>query len=245
MKIIDVDTAPSSSSLLAEMIPDVQDRTVVRVVDQTAGRGQRGNTWEAEAGKNLTFSMYVEPEGVDARRQFYISQAVSVAILDVLRRYVPENETVAVKWPNDIYVGDQKICGVLIENSLSGSSIGHSILGIGINVNQREFRSDAPNPVSLIHFTGRELPLSELLYEFCTEIDRRLHEISTQEGMDRIHAIYLENLWRGKGFYTYATPDGLKFEAEVIGVAPDGILSLRDPFGIDYHFAFKEVHFIL
>ncbi|MDE6431375.1 MAG: biotin--[acetyl-CoA-carboxylase] ligase, partial [Duncaniella sp.] len=115
---------------------------------QTAGRGQRGNSWESAPGKNITMSILLRPEGLHPSRQFVISRAVSLAITGVLRRYMPAS-AVRVKWPNDIYVDDRKICGILIENVISSASIRQSVVGIGINVNQRRFLSDAPNPVSM------------------------------------------------------------------------------------------------
>ena len=124
--------------------------TVVSTYNQTAGRGQRGNSWESEPHKNLTFSVLLKPQHIIAREQFYISEIVSVAIVNTLRKYIID-QPIAIKWPNDIYVNDDKICGILIENTLSGYSISQSIAGIGININQQTFLSNAPNPISLIH----------------------------------------------------------------------------------------------
>lgn len=203
-------------------------------LEQTAGRGQRGNSWEAEPGKNITLSLMLRPEGMEAVRQFEISEAVALGVLDLLCELGISN--VAVKWPNDVYVGDRKICGILIENALSGQFISRSIAGIGLNVNQREFRSDAPNPVSLWQLTAREYQLEELAEELVSAILRRLDRGAN-------HADYLANLYRRDGFYPWQLPDGTSFIASITDVSPTGLLTLsRFP---DRQFAFKEVSYIL
>ena len=160
----------STSTYLRENRADAPHATVVAARSQTAGRGQRGNSWEAEPGRNLTFSMLLRPRGVDARTQYAVSEAVATAIVTVLRRYVPDSDHLTVKWPNDIYYTDSKLCGILIECSLSGLTIDRAVAGVGINVNQTEFRSDAPNPISLRQITGREYPLEPLLAEVALAI---------------------------------------------------------------------------
>lgn len=203
-------------------------------LEQTAGRGQRGNSWEAEPGKNITLSLMLRPEGMKAMRQFEISEAVALGVLDLLRSL--EIEDVAVKWPNDVYVGDRKICGILIENALSGQFISRSIAGIGLNVNQREFRSDAPNPVSIRQLTGREYPLPELAEKMVSAILRRLERGDN-------HADYLANLYRREGSFPWELPDGTRFLASIIDVSPTGLLTLSEyP---DRPFAFKEVAYRL
>ncbi len=154
----------STNTWLKEHADEIPVPAVAVTDHQTSGRGQRGNTWEAEPGKNLTFSMLFKPEGVAPSGQFFISEAVCLGIVDTLRRYLPHPETVKVKWPNDVYAGDRKICGILIEHSLeSASAIRHTIAGIGLNVNQKEFHSSAPNPVSMFNLTGKVTPLRPLL----------------------------------------------------------------------------------
>ena len=141
------------SQLCNELQESVAELTTVTAEFQTAGKGQRGNTWEAERGKNLLFSFVLYPTFLEARRQFILSQIVSLSIKEELDRWSDE---ITIKWPNDIYWRDKKICGILIENDLSGHFIGRSISGIGININQNEFHSDAPNPVSQKQNTGQQ-----------------------------------------------------------------------------------------
>lgn len=245
MNIIELEQTPSTNSWLAGHAESLPADTVVVAREQTAGRGQRGNSWEAEPGKNLTFSILLRPDFIRAAEQFIISRAVSVGIVSVLRRFVRGSEEVAIKWPNDIYVGAQKIAGILIENSLIGEHIDRSIVGIGLNVNQLLFCSDAPNPVSIIHLTGEETPLEPLLREVVESILDRLNMLRTAEGRARVTRDYDAVLWRRDGFHPYVTADGDRLSAELVGIAPDGIMTLRDSDGQLRRFAFKEVHFVI
>lgn len=167
------DTCPSTNSDPAVLDPEAPHGLVVAAREQTAGRGQRGNTWESGPGLNLSFSIVLRPAGIHPARQFCISEAVALAVAETVEEELRRNgvgDPVYVKWPNDIYVGDRKICGILIENTVTGTHIDKSIVGIGLNVNQREFHSDAPNPVSLIQLTARHTPLEPLLDRLTTRL---------------------------------------------------------------------------
>ena len=201
---------------------------------QTAGRGCGTNRWESERGKNLLFSVLLHPTDIPASRQFVISQMVSVALCEVLEQYVGN---VSIKWPNDIYVGNGKICGILIENSLTGSTIRDSIVGIGLNVNQTVFRSDAPNPVSLSQLVGHEVDREKLLHDFLG----RLTSVSRRETLCKE---YENRLYRRKQLAEYADKTGT-FQAVLQRVLPDGRLALRDQEGRERFYAFKEVQFII
>ena len=146
----------STNSYLRELIMREKEQpegTVVITDYQTAGRGQKGNSWESERGKNLTFSILLHPNHIPPGKQFILSQLISIAIVGVLKKY---DRHFTIKWPNDIYWKEKKIAGMLIEVDLTGSSLSNAIIGIGININQRHFKSDAPNPVSLTQITGKE-----------------------------------------------------------------------------------------
>lgn len=238
-----LDTCPSTSSELAAR-PDAPAGLVVASRTQTAGRGQRGNSWEAEPGANLTFSQLLRPMTIGAVRQFELSMIVSLAIADTLDAILAEAgvaQRTAIKWPNDIYVGDSKICGILIENTISGCRIDRSIAGIGININQTRFVSDAPNPCSLRQFTGLSYNLEPLLQRFAEAIADALSAYETAPDPAALNVRYMRRLWRRSGIWPFATPDGTRFEAEIIAVDPDGILTLSP----DRRFAFKEVAFLL
>ena len=218
-----LDSCPSTNSALSRTAPHGH---ALMALEQTAGRGQRGNSWEAEPGRNITLSLMLRPEGLPAVRQFEVSEAVALGVADTLDRLGIRD--VSVKWPNDIYVGDRKICGILIENTLSGALIERSVAGIGLNVNQTEFRSDAPNPVSVRQITGVEFELEPLARQMVGNILERL-------GREN-HADYRRRLWRGAGVWPWRTPDGQRFEAEVSDVLPTGHLVLGQSV-----YAFKEV----
>lgn len=201
---------------------------------QTAGRGCGTNTWESERGQNLLFSLMIHPQGIAAAQQFLISMAIAVALVRMLSLYIKRG--VSIKWPNDIYVDDRKICGILIENRLSGTQIRESIVGVGLNLNQTLFLSDAPNPVSLRMLTGeaadRETCLRQTLEAFS------LNALSKQADC------YREHLYRREGFHAYHDNEGY-FEAEIAGVEDDGHLLLRDRDGRQRCYAFKEVRFVV
>ena len=208
-------------------------KNMVVVADyQTAGRGCGTNRWESERGKNLLFSMLIHPNDVPASRQFRLSMAVSLAICEALGQYIGD---LSIKWPNDIYWRDGKICGILIENTLTGAVIKDSIIGVGLNVNQRAFHSDAPNPVSLWQISGQETDRDALLHH----ILERFGQLLTQDVRQR----YLSKLYRRKGFYPYADEKGA-FMAEFVDVKDDGHLVLREDDGTLRTYAFKEVRFI-
>lgn len=220
-----IDECGSTNSELGK---DAPHGCAVMARRQTAGRGQRGNSWESEAGKNVTLSIMLRPEGLAAVRQFEVSEAVALAVADLVEAQGVSG--VRVKWPNDVYVGDRKIAGILIENSLRGALIGRSIAGIGLNVNQTEFVSGAPNPVSLRQLTGREFDPEELA-------GRLVERVLERVGRDN-HAEYRRRLWRGEGVWPWLTADGEEFTAAIIDVLPTGGLILS---GRPEPFAFKEV----
>lgn len=253
MQIIDLPETGSTNSFLSTIAPEMPHGTVVMARAQTAGRGQRGNSWESSPGENITMSMLLRPRHISPSAQFVISQAVSVGIVNVLRRYLPDHE-VSVKWPNDIYVGDRKICGILIENVLSGSSIDYSIVGMGINVNQREFLSDAPNPVSLYQLLGQRLDIDTLVGEFADEILTLFAKADTIEGAGAVVAETGETLaeryagmqWRRDGYYPYH--DNIRdidIMAAINSVAPTGHITLVTLEGDTYTYAFKEITALL
>ena len=212
---------------------------VVTTHTQSAGRGQRGNSWEAEPGKNLTFSYLLRPEGVAPQEQFILSQAVSLAVVDVLSRYAND---FSVKWPNDIYYRDSKIAGILIEHNLSGMSISRTIVGIGLNINQEQFVSDAPNPISLRQITGEEYDLDAMLAEVLEATTIRYAQcVADRRALQRDYAAVL---YRKEGYYPYRDAHG-EFMAAIREVQPDGYLVLCDTEGQVRQYAFKEVAFII
>ena len=194
---IKVNQTASTNTYLSRLAATLPGGTVIYTPSQTAGRGQKGNSWESEDGKNLTFSMLLKCPPVKARDQFYLSEVAALAVVDALTAQAGDGFT--VKWPNDVYWQDKKICGMLLENSLDGSDIAHCIVGIGINVNQQVFRSDAPNPVSLINITGREHDLDALLRQVCSRIEQVVKTLDDEAARKALHQQYMATLYRNDG----------------------------------------------
>jgi BirA family biotin operon repressor/biotin-[acetyl-CoA-carboxylase] ligase len=210
---------------------------------QTAGRGCGTNKWESERAKNLLFSVMIHPAGLQARSQYAISMAVSLAFLDVLTaRGISD---LSIKWPNDIYWRDRKLCGILIENKLSGTEVRQSIIGAGLNVNQTVFVSDAPNPVSMKQILGMDTPREQLLTDLLSAFDGRLKLISGGEAArQQLHTDYLSSLYRREGYHAYRDANGC-FEARIVSVEESGYLLLQDREGRERRYGFKEVNIIL
>ena len=230
-RIIHIDETDSTNRWLKEN----GEGTMVAVADyQTAGKGCGTNSWESERGKNLTFSMLIHPTDIPASQQFRITEVVSVALCEVLEQYIGD---VSIKWPNDIYMGDKKICGVLIENRLQGNVIVDSIIGIGLNVNQTEFVSDAPNPVSLRQLLGREIDREALLHDF-------LETLETVSSSETTYSAYRNKLFRMGKQAVFSDETG-RFEGTIQDVETDGRLLIKDLSGQARRYAFKEVQFVI
>lgn len=251
MNYVFLETTDSTLSYASAHQDELEDMTMISAHEQLAGRGQRGNSWESAPGKNLTVTLFHRPEQADmptqipmAVRQFRISEATALGVADTLARY---GITATLKWPNDIYVGDRKICGILIEHTLMGGHIANSRIGIGVNANQREFLSDAPNPVSMHQLLGHDTNLVVLLENLSADLETRLQQ--AQDDPDSLHREYLGRLWRTDGRrypfrhrYTELPP----FMARIVTVHPDGMLELDiDGEADNRTFGFKEVEFIL
>ena len=206
---------------------------------QTAGRGQRGNHWESEAGANLLFTLLLQPGNLPANRQFALSEAVALGCVDYLARWA---DGFSVKWPNDIYWQEKKLAGILIENDLRGSLVHDSFVGIGANMNQTRFVSDAPNPVSLRQITGQEVRLDEALNDIYEAILRRYRQLDTPAAL---HADYLGRLFRFGVEAPFQNDCRGVFMATITGVEPTGHLLLRENDGSENRYFFKEVKHVI
>ena len=243
-RYIKVSQTASTNTYLSRLAATLPGGTVIYTPCQTAGRGQKGNSWESEDGKNLTFSLLLKRPPVKARDQFYLSEAAALAVVEALTALAGDG--FSVKWPNDVYWQDKKICGMLIENSLEGSDIATCIIGIGINVNQEHFVSDAPNPVSLINITGTEHDLDALLRQVCSRIEQLVEGLADDNARRDLHRRYMAALYRNDGaLHPYEDAAGNRFMASVAGIAPDGTLTLRHQDGTTRDYLFKEVHHII
>ena len=232
------------TQLCDEQGTDIPEFMTVIAERQTAGKGQRGNSWESEDCKNITFSFVLYPTFIEARQQFILSQIISLSIKEELDEWA---EGISIKWPNDIYWNEKKICGILIENDLLGHHIGRSITGIGVNINQEVFRSDAPNPVSLKQITGEDHDRYLILANIMKRIKEYYTLLRTDcsgKTADLINTRYAHSLFRRNGFHRYADANG-EFLACLLRVEPDGRFILEDQEGKERGYLFKEVQYIL
>ena len=215
---------------------------VVSTDYQTAGRGQKGSSWESEKGKNLLFSVMFRPDGISADRQFRLSQCMALAVTQALLPFRGDKRgAFSIKWPNDIYYKEKKLSGTIIETTLRGSMVERCIIGVGVNINQRDFLSDAPNPVSLCQIVRHEVDKDIILSQVMDNFISNLHLLKTDE--DCLASRYTDNLiWR-HGLHRYCDTAG-EFDAELVDVAPDGCLTLRDTDGRNRSYYFKEVRHV-
>jgi BirA family biotin operon repressor/biotin-[acetyl-CoA-carboxylase] ligase len=213
--------------------------TVIYAGEQTSGRGQQGNKWVSGYNKNLTVSIILIPASLPAASQFLISKAVSVALVNLLSEYTTG---ISIKWPNDIYAGNDKIAGILIEHSIKGDRVESSVVGIGLNLNQSEFSSDLPNPVSLGIITGMDFNREIILNKLCRHIDSLYSQVD-QGHFNAVDKDYHNHLYRRGAYFNYRV-NGLAIRGIIEGVDEFGRLLLQDEGGSIKAFSFKEIEFI-
>ena len=224
-----IKTTHSTNTLLKELIAKGQEPKFIYAGYQTAGRGQTGNSWESEEGKNLLCSILLPPD----KNLYFLNIAVGVAILRLL------GEDFTIKWPNDIYYGDKKVAGILVENAIIGNEVKYSIAGIGLNVNQTQFISDAPNPVSLKQITGKEYDIDQLMKDLLDAVHAVL-----QEPEERIWSEYKAQLYRKEGYWPFEDAEGV-FMARIEDVLPTGELVLKDKEDQTRIYHFKQIRYVL
>ena len=234
----------STNKYARESVAWQGEATLITTDHQTAGRGQRGNAWESEAGKNLLFTLILPTQCIKACEQFALSELISVAICEVLAQYTTD---IRIKWPNDIYYKDKKLCGILIEHDLEGVHLSRSLIGIGLNVNQTRFVSNAPNPISLAQILGHEIARETLLNAIISRIIELYEQYTSSVptlGRDALHAYYTQQLYRRNIQAPYSDAKG-EFTAILRTVEPDGRLRLEDQQGSVRDYLFKEVSYII
>lgn len=225
----------AATQLLTKRLPE----GIVFVANsQVDGRGQVSNRWESEPNKNLTFSILLYPEFLEIMKQFEISKAISLGVVDFLKELT---DHVSIKWPNDIYIGTKKAAGILIENSIRIDKISSCIVGIGLNINQQIFVSDAPNPISLTQVTGLTYNLEESLSQLCRKIDARYHQLRHGDFW-QIDDDYTEMLYQLGKWSPYSDENG-DFEGQILGVDQIGRLMIETRAGKVNKYHFKEVVF--
>ena len=237
------DRLDSTNDELLRHLSDYDNLSVVAAVNQTAGRGQRGNRWVSAPGDNLTFSFILKPEGLPAREVMAVTCLATLAVREALRE---EGVPAVIKWPNDIYVGRRKICGMLVENGLEGPDIAWSVVGIGINLNQTEFPGGVLNPTSLKRLTGKDYDPVAFLEKLCHGIEAFLPALDNQEGRNGLRAAYERDLFRKDSPAPYRDlTNGEEFTGIIRGITPEGLLRVEKAEGPEKTFGFKEISYIL
>jgi BirA family biotin operon repressor/biotin-[acetyl-CoA-carboxylase] ligase len=244
--IIWLNTAISTNETAKYSLEDLDNLSVLSALEQTGGKGQRGNAWLSEPGMNLTFSIVLKGEqvSIDARDQFCISMVSALSVRELLSSLGIEAK---IKWPNDIYVKDEKICGILIENSLRGRTIQSSIIGIGLNVNQTVFDKNLPNPTSVKKHIGKDLDVHDLLVDFMDIFKRLLEEYIHRNRLSALRDIYTSAIWRlnvPASFKNMTSCEESMINGRITGITDEGLLKIET---VDHEvktFAFKEISYI-
>ena len=208
---------------------------------QSAGRGQRGHSWHSNEGENITFSVVLTPTFLPIHEQFLLSEIVALSLVHTLREFGIECR---IKWTNDIYAGDNKIVGILIEHALAGDTLARTIAGIGLNVNQLEFPADLPNPTSMACERGQQFDREDVIKRIIINLDALYRRLEQGE-KEAIESEYIATMYHLGQAHTYALPGGEHFEATIRGVRHSGELRLEHGDGIIREYAFKEVEFVL
>jgi BirA family biotin operon repressor/biotin-[acetyl-CoA-carboxylase] ligase len=233
------ETLPSSNSEAIRLATaGAAEGIVVVCREQTAGRGQRGNRWESSPGENLTMSLILRPFSIAVDELFLLSKAFSLAVVKALSRY---NIDALIKWPNDIYVENRKIAGILIEHSFYGNDLSFSVIGLGLNINQTLFPTMELIPTSVAVETGKDdYDVKEIMSSVLDNFSSLY--LSAKE---EINSEYIEKLYRRNGYFPYRKKDGEILIAEIFDVANSGELILKDENGNLNSFIFKEISYIL
>jgi BirA family biotin operon repressor/biotin-[acetyl-CoA-carboxylase] ligase len=240
-KLIFIENLTSTNTHAMMLLQDnhPQEGTVIYTDYQSEGKGQMGNKWESEAGKNLLFSIILYPTTLLPGEQFLITMIISLGIFDFLKKVLTD---CTIKWPNDICVKDSKIAGILIENTIKGNAITGSVAGIGLNVNQVKFISDAPNPVSMSMVTGKVYDLNDCLRQLVKDLDKRYKQLLSGK-YSTITKNYISVLYRYNEWCNFRDSDGI-FTGRIISVTDSGNLKVEKRSGKTCEYLFKEVEFM-
>jgi BirA family biotin operon repressor/biotin-[acetyl-CoA-carboxylase] ligase len=242
-KIIKLVNTNSTNDYASESLKNnnLVEGTVIWAISQTKGKGQKGNRWESEDGKNLTFSIILHPSKLDPSKQFLLNKAISLGVIDFLKTKIDET-LVKIKWPNDIYVGKSKIAGILIENEILGSTIQSSIVGIGLNVNQLIFPENIPNPTSLRLILKTELDKEVVLIDILKAIEERIIKLYNND-IEEINSDYLNNLLYYNNYHSYLWKD-TEIKAMIVDISEYGQLILKTIQNNMIKCDFKEIVFL-
>jgi len=238
---IQLETVSSTNQYVSETIKNelFPEGTIIWALNQTKGKGQKGNCWESEKEKNLLLSIILYPDFIKASSQFVLNKIISLGVAEFIQPFTKE---VSIKWPNDIYVKDKKIAGILIENRIMGDSIQSSIIGIGININQKDFISDAPNPISLFNITNKEYELKDCLQSLCNYLNKWYGCLLRNE-FELIDSSYL-NLLKNYNIFNKYLYKGVEIQAKIKGVSEYGKLIIETQERLIIECDLKELTFL-
>jgi BirA family biotin operon repressor/biotin-[acetyl-CoA-carboxylase] ligase len=232
----------STNNELLRHIRDYDNLSVAAAVSQTAGRGQRGNRWLSAPGDNLTFSLLLKPADFPAKDIIAVTCLATVAVRNKLRE---EGVRAVIKWPNDIYAGNRKICGMLVENGLEGNALAWSVVGIGLNLNQTDFPAELVNPTSVKRLTGKTYDPPAFLESLCRRLETLLPELETPEGRNWLRKEYAKDLFQKDLSASYRDLlSGEQFPGIIRGITREGLLRVKTDGG-ERTFGFKEIGYIL
>jgi len=241
-----VKSLASTNTYASELLRQIalSDGSLIYTFEQEKGRGQRGNSWESEPNKNVTLSLVLTPNFLSPQDQFLLTKITALAVADLMAEILqnhPAFHQVRIKWPNDIYVNDKKIAGILIENYLRETTIQQAIVGVGINVNQAVFHT-APNAVSLFSLIHKTTDLQQCIALFCECFETRYLQLKNNK-LEQLNADYLSQLYRINEWSTYQSPGRQPFEGNIKGVSEIGKLQVELISGEVKEFDLKEIVF--
>lgn len=233
---------PTLSSTNDEAVkPCYGEGDIIVAEHQTKGRGQRGHKWESAAAENLTLTLLLEPTFLAPEKQFLLSEAVALGVVDMLEEY---GIVAHIKWTNDIYICNRKVAGILIEHKLQGAGIARTIAGVGLNVNQRVFSADLPNPISMCQARRFEFDREEVLASLVTHLLARYEQLRRGEEQT-LQEDYHQHLYRLGALHWFVLPDGRRFRGTIRGVEATGALRVEDEKRVERSYLFKEIEFTM
>lgn len=246
--LIHLDCIDSTNSYAIDLLnkQNLIEGTIIQTFNQTKGRGQRGNNWDSKPNENVALSLIMKPSFLNVREQFLLSKITALALTDLMSELLtPVNkaDNIAIKWPNDIYMNDKKIAGILIENSLSGNAIKHSIIGIGININQHSF-SQEYNATSLKLNTGQNYNLNSIVIQLASHLEARYLQLKNNK-LATINEAYLNLLYKKDTWANFKLANSLRIRGKIKGVSDIGKLLLEDLKGNLHSFNFQEIKLLV
>ncbi len=243
-QIIELEKVDSTNKYVLRLLEKnkkIDEGTIITTHSQYAGKGQDKNYWESEPGKNLTLSIVLQPEFLKIEKQFMLNKIIALSVYNFINSF--GFKKTSIKWPNDIYIENKKVAGILINNTIRGNSYDYCVAGLGININQEKFISDAPNPISLKQISGKEYDLKECLNTLCSITEHWYNKLKNEQ-IKIINTAYIEALYRYNKFSKYILR-GRPIKAKITGISEYGKLILQTKNNETYSCDFKEVEFVI